>query len=307
MRAEHKQYVAERKDPKKMFAKVNKEALMWVLLIPTVLMFTYTQWAPVCKGIWTSFFKTKGYEAIAFCGLENYKNVLTDTLFLTTLINTVKYVMYSLLIGFVPSIVLALFINEIVHGKAAFRIITYIPNVAPTLAVSIIWACLLNPAPNGLLNSILGVFGVAPQQWLLNANMTIPLIIISMTWQSCAGNSLIYLSALQSVSQDLYEAAVIDGAGIWRRLFKITLPQISPTILLLFVRQIINIFQIMEQPLVMTDGGPNNMSLSLNLSAYKMAFSYMQVGRALALGTVSFFILIVITVFYFRLNKKISE
>lgn len=298
-------------DVKKRYSAVigslKKETLMWLLLVPTVLSLIICQWNPVIKGLILSFFKTKGYTAVAFAGLANYKAVLTDSMFIQTLINTVMYVVWSLIIGALPPIIIAILLHETVHGKQTFKVLTYLPAVAPALAVSLIWRSLYSPTASGLLNLLLAKLGIPAQQWLLNEHMTIPLIVLSMTWSGCPGSVLLYLAGLQSVSQDLYEAAIIDGAGIWKRIFKITLPHLAPVILLLTVRQIIGVFQIMDLPLVMTDGGPNNASLSLNLTAYKMAFTYMQVGRSLSLGTVSFVILLAVTAFYFMLDKKFGE
>lgn len=286
---------------------LKKETLMWLLLVPTVFSIVICQWNPVIKGFYMSFFHTSGYDIAGFAGLENYKNVLTDTMFLSTLKNMVEYVVWSLVIGFLPPLVIAIMLNELVHGKQLFKVLLYVPVIAPSLAVSIIWMNMYSPASGGLLNSFLIKLGFPIQNWLLNPTMTIPLIIISCTWNNFASTMILYLAALQTMSQDLYEAAVLDGAGIWRRITKITLPHLAPTMLLLFVRQVIGIFQIMEQPLVMTDGGPNNASLTLNLTAYKMSFQYMQVDRALALGVVSFLFLIVATLFYFKIEKKLGE
>lgn len=283
---------------------IKNEALMWILLLPTVFALIITQWNPIIKGIYTSFFHTRGYGAESFCGLENYVNVLTDTMFLRTLGNTVKYVLWSMLFGGIPPIIIAIIMQEVVHCRKSIRLLTYIPSVTPGLAVSIIWMSIFSPTPGGMLNYFLSWLHIPAQGWLQNSKMVIPLIVMSASWSGIPGTVLLYLSALQNVNQDLYEASMIDGASIWKRLRKITLPQLYPTILLMFVRQIIGVFQIMEQPLVMTDGGPNNASLSLNLTAYKMAFTYGQVDRALALGTVSFVILLVFSVIYFKLEKK---
>ena len=256
-------------------------------------------------GYWT--FELDGFSPSVFVGLDNYKDVLSDTNFLQTLWNTVQYVFWSLVIGILPPLALAIALNEVAHFKQGFKILTYLPAIAPGLAASLIWVNIFSPAPGGMLNVMLDSMGLPISQWLLNEKLTIPLIVVSMTWKGYGVTMLLYLSALQSVSQDLYEAAVIDGAGIWKRIFKITIPHLSPTMLLLVVQQIIGVFQVFDQPLVMTDGGPNNASLTLGLTSYKMAFSYMQVDRSMALGTVSFFILLIATLFYFRMQKKLED
>ncbi len=296
-----------RKNVASTFNVFKNQALMWVLLVPTVYTLVMHIWYPIGDGFFTSFFKTYGYNRGEFVGLRNYINVLTDTMFLQTLGNTVKYVLWSLLLGGLPPIFIAVIMQEVIHGKRTIRLLTYIPAVVPTLATSVIWMGIFSPAAGGLLNQLLSGLGVEAQSWLQDPNLAIPLIILTASWSGIPGTVLLYLAVLQSINQDLYEAAMIDGAGVWKRFRKITLPTLYPTILLMWVKQIIGIFQIMEQPLVMTDGGPNNASLSLNLTAYKMAFTYGQVDRALALGVVSFCILLVFSVLYFRVDKKLNS
>ena len=285
---------------------VRNEALMWMLLLPTVFTLILCHWNPIFRGMITSLFQTKGFKLVEFVGLKNFKNVLTDTMFLRTLLNTVQYVVWSFVLGAIPPLAIAIALNEVVHFKQGFKILTYLPAIAPGLAASLIWVNIFSPSPGGMLNILMNALGLPTSQWLLNESLTIPLIVVSMTWKGYGATMLLYLSALQSVSQDLYEAAVIDGAGIWKRIFKITIPHLGPTMLLMWVQQIISVFQIFDQPLVMTDGGPNNASLTLGLTSYKMAFSYMQVDRSMALGTVSFFILLIATLFYFRMQKKLE-
>lgn len=292
---------------KRKWNQLKAQTYMWILLIPTVIALAICSWYPILSGFYTSFFKTQGYTAVEFVGFKNYVNVLTDTMFLSTLGNTVKYVLWSLLLGGIPPIFIAIIMQEVVHCRRSIRFLTYIPSVTPALAVSVIWMCMYSPASGGLLNYLLSFLGIEPQVWLQNENLTIPLIMLSSSWSGIPGTVILYLAALQNINQDLYAAALIDGASIWSRLRKITLPTLYPTILLMWVRQIIGIFQIMQEPLVMTDGGPNNASLSLNLTAYKMAFQYGQADRALALGVVSFAFLLIVSIFYFKMDKKINS
>lgn len=280
---------------------------MWALLIPTIIALLLCHWYPIFRGIATSFFHTKGFKMQEFVGLLNYKAVLTDTMFLQTLWNTVQYVVWSFLIGAIPPLAIAIAVNEVVHFKQGFKILTYLPAIAPGLAASLIWMNIFSPAQGGLLNQILSAMNLPTSDWLLNEHLTIPLIVISMTWKGYAGTMLLYLASLQSIGHELYEAAVIDGAGIWKRIFNITIPHLTPTILLMWVNQMIGVFQIFDQPFVMTGGGPNNASLSLGLTSYKMAFTYMQVDRSMALATVTFIILLFATLFYFRMQKKLEE
>ena len=201
---------------------VRNEALMWMLLLPTVFTLILCHWNPIFRGMITSLFQTKGFKLVEFVGLKNFKNVLTDTMFLRTLLNTVQYVVWSFVLGAIPPLAIAIALNEVVHFKQGFKILTYLPAIAPGLAASLIWVNIFSPSPGGMLNILMNALGLPISQWLLNESLTIPLIVVSMTWKGYGATMLLYLSALQSVSQDLYEAAVIDGAGIWRRIFKIT-------------------------------------------------------------------------------------
>lgn len=288
-------------------AKGKDNIYGWLLLLPVVLCIVLVKWHPIVSGIWRSFYATRGYEITEYVGLQNYRDVLSDTLFLSTLKNTVMYVVWSLVIGFIPPLLIAILLNEARFFKRGFRAITYIPCLAPTVVISLVFTYLYSPGSNGLLNMILSTFGVAPMEWLQNPSMTIPLIIVAMTFSGTPSTVVIYLAALQNVPHELYEASIIDGATIWQRFRKVTFPSISSTILLMTAKQIISVFQVMEQPLMMTGGGPNNASMTINLTSYNYAFTYMKVSRALALGTCAFLFLMIISIVYFKLEKRIKE
>lgn len=286
---------------------LQRNLTAWILLLPSVLLFYFFVWRPIGVGIVYSFFKLKNYIPVEFVGFDNYKAVLGDTLFVKTLTNSVKYVLWSFVIGYIPPILLAVLINEIVHMNSFLKASIYFPAICPAVAAALIWYFMYLPGESGILNMILAKFGIAPQQWLQNAKLTIPLIIVMATWQGMGSSMLLYLASLQGVNQELYEAAKIDGAGIPRRFTTVTMPAIFPIMLLAFVRQIIGVFQTMTEPMTMTDGGPNNASVTLNLQAFKYAFKSFQPERALALGVVTFIILLVVTCFYFRMQDKLGE
>ena len=199
--------------------------------------------------------------------------------------------------------------NEIVHFKGGFRVFIYIPAVIPGIAAMLMWYFMYYPDQTGLLNMILGKFGMAPYQWLNDPDFAIIGITIYSTWKGFPAAMLLYYASVQSVSVELYEAALIDGAGPFKRLWHVTRPAMEGIILLQFVRQIISVFQIMEQPLAMTGGGPNGASTSLSYQLYQYGFNSggKGTGQAMALGVIIFLILIVFTIFYFWLNRKIED
>ena len=279
----------------------------WVLILPALLLFVMLIWRPIGIGIGYSFYKLQGFTPIEFVGLKNFKDVLTDTNFLQTLKNTGSYVFWSLIIGFPMPFIAAIMLNEMIHGQSYFKITTYLPVVIPSIATCLIWKMIYMDGSGGLLNMIRYAFGLDPANWLSNKALVIPLIIVSMTWNSFGGTLIMYLATLQSVNQELYEAARLDGAGFFSRIRHVLFPHMKGVLLLMLVRQIIGIFQITEQPLAMTGGGPNGASLSLGLTNYFYAFKYGQYDKSLALGVITFLILIVLTFVYFGLDKRVEE
>ena len=279
----------------------------WILLLPSVFLFYFFVWRPIGVGMIYSFFKLDNYVPKEFVGFANYRDVLTDMLFIKTLSNSVKYVVWSLIIGFIPPILFAVMLNEIVHMNSFLKFSIYFPQIVPAVAAALIWYFLYLPGDSGVLNIILQKIGLPASQWLQNSKQTIPLIVVMMTWQGCGGAMILYLAALQGINQELYEAAKLDGAGIFARFKSVTLPTIFPIIFLQLVRQIIGVFQVMTEPMAMTGGGPNNASISLNLQGFIYAFQNFQPEKAMALGVITFLILMVVTAFYFKAQKKYAE
>ncbi len=286
--------------------KFKTDFSAWLLIVPALLVIYFFTIRPIFTGIWYSFHKMQGYTVLEFCGLDNYIRVLSDTRFTQVLINSLSYVLWSLVIGFLLPVVVAIFINEMVHFGNFFRFAAYLPGVMPGLVISLLWKNMYDPTSAGLLNTFLAHFGVEPLQWLQNAKMTIPLIVVSSTWGSFGSTVLLYLASLQNVNTDLYEASTIDGAGFFRRIMTVTIPSISGTMLLFLCNQIIATFNIMEQPLAMTGGGPNNASMSLALWSYYNGFTTFNTEVALATSVITFVILAVLTSFYHVLQKKIE-
>lgn len=276
----------------------------WILILPSLLLFILLVWRPIGVGIGYSFFSLKGFTPQEFVGLKNYKDVLTDTNFLQTLWNTVQYVLWSLVIGFPLPFLCAFMINEMVRGKEFFKFTMYLPVIIPSIAVSMIWKYAYMGGESGLINMFIGRLGISPVDWLSNKNMVIMLIIISMTWNGFGSTVIMFLAAMQGVNQELYDAARLDGAGFFGRIKAVLLPHIKPMIMLMLIRQIIGVFNVTEQPLAMTGGGPNGASMSIGLTNYYYAFKYGQNDKSLALGVIVFVLLLMLTLVYNRLDKN---
>ena len=179
----------------------------------------------------------------------------------------------------------------------------YISALVPAVAALLMWQFLLTPGQEGIINSILSQLGIAPLQFLQNPNWTIPLLIMTLTWKSAGSTTMVYLASLQGINGELYEAASLDGAGVWSKLRYITLPGIFNTARLMLIMQIISIFQILYEPMVMTGGGPNNASISLMYLSYQFAFDKIQFNYAAVVGIVVSVILLILTAIYMKLVK----
>ena len=287
--------------------RLKSDVSAYWLILPSLLCLLLIVWRPIFTGMYLSLFKLQGYTPIGFAGLENYRNVLNETLFNTTLANTFKYVGYSLVVGFVPPIFFAIMINEIRYMKSFVKFSIYFPSICPAIITSLMWTLIYDPSAGGLLNNILIKLGMEPKLWLNDPKNVIFYIIVTMTWAGFGGAAILYLSSLQSISKELYEAAYIDGAGLWQRTWHITLPQISGIILLMLIKNISGVFQVFTEPMTMTGGGPNNASVSLALLGYRYAFVNFKIDKALAVGVVTFILLFIMTLFYFKVEKKVNN
>ncbi len=292
---------------KKAYGKIKRNFSGWVLLIPTLFLLIFVVVKPMLMGIINSFYELAGFTPTKFIGLENYIQVIRDTKFLGTIVNTVSYVVWLLIIGLPLPFLCAIMLNEMVIGKSFIRVSAYMPAVIPTVAVSLIWTNMYMEGSGGLLNMFLEAFGAEPRQWLMNKSLTIPLIIISSTWQGFGSTILYYYAIIQSVNTELYDAARIDGAGVLLRAKNVIMPHMLPIFVLMAIKQIIGVFQILDQPLVMTGGGPNGASTSLALLGYQYAFQFNQTGKSLAVNMISFILLVGLTFVYFKIEKKFNE
>lgn len=290
----------------KKLKNIRRDTVAWLMILPSIFCLYFFVWRPIFIGTSYSLFELKGFEIVKFVGLKNYKVILTNAQFLKTLLNTLKYVLFYIIFGYLPPILVAIMLNELRIGRKSLKFMIYFPTIVPGIVTYMIWKLMYRPDMGGLLNGLLSYMGISPKMWLNSAATVIPCIVFSSAWNGLGGNMIYYFAALQGVNSELYEAAVIDGAGVFKRVYYITLPQISGVMLLFFVRSVISVFQIMEAPLVMTDGGPNGASLTLGLQAYRYAFENYQLSYSLALGVVQFFMLIGLTVFYFKMQNKIE-
>ena len=290
--------------------KIEKRNLRNGLLFisPWIIGFLGLQIYPIIYTTYLSFTAYVGIGTPRFIGLENYRQMFASPLFFQTMYNTFFYTAFAVPIGIVVALCMALAMNQKVKEVSVYRAILYLPSILPIFALSFVWLLFINPQ-FGLLNQLARMLGLPIIDWIGNARFTKPSIII-LAQLGAGGSALILLAALRSISKDLYESAEIDGAGPFRKLFRITIPMLTPVMLYLVIMGLAAGLQIFTQAFILTDGGLQGGTIgSLNslyfymLYIYRNAFMFSRMGYAAALSVVFFLISLVIALIVFRWGK----
>ena len=267
---------------------------------PWILGFLVFTAGAMGYAVWMSFQKWDLLTTPQYVGIGNYQKALfRDPLFWKCLGNTIYYAFVSVPLRILAALGLAVLLNQPVRGIAVFRTIFYLPSVVTGVATAMLWMLLLNPDTGGI-NFALRQVGVKdPPGWLTSETWAMPGLILMSLW-SVGGMMIIFLAALQSVPDELLDAAHVDGANAVQRFRHITLPLLTPAILFNLVISIIAGFQVFTQTFVMTNGGPADSTLTYVLYLYRNAFEFFKVGYASALAWILFFIILGLTLLVFR-------
>ncbi|CAM4138655.1 sugar ABC transporter permease [Paenibacillus alkaliterrae] len=285
----------------------RREALQgYVFVSPWLIGFIFITMGPMLFSLYSSFTNYNITSRMDFIGLDNFVRMFTtDSLFWISLGNTLYYVAFMVPLTTVGAVLLAVMLNQGIPGMRFFRTIFYLPAVLSGVGVYILWMQLLSPS-TGLINTLLGFVGISGPAWLFDPEWTKPSLIIMKLW-SVGGGMLLYLASLQGVPKQLYEAAEIDGAGIFRKFRTITLPMITPIIFFDIVTSTIGGFQIFQEAYVMSEsgeGGPMNSMVFYNLHMWNKAFKVFDMGYATGMAWVLFMIVMVLTLINLVLAKK---
>jgi multiple sugar transport system permease protein len=240
-----------------------------------------------------------------FVGLRNYRDMIHDEKFLRSIVNTVYFTGASVPLGMIVGLGIALLLNQPIRGRGILRTMYFLPVVTPFVVVAIIWKWLYN-GDFGLFNYYLLKTHLIhdPLLWLSDKNLAMPAVVLMTVWTSVGFSMVVYLAGLQSIPEELYEAARVDGAGSWARFRHITLPMLRPTTLFLLVMGIIGSFQVFTQIFVMTSGGPLDRTTTMVYYIYESAFKFYEMGYASTLAFALFAMLLVFTALQLRLYRR---
>jgi multiple sugar transport system permease protein len=283
----------------------RRSEVMWGLIFaaPAVLGFLLLKTMPILFSLWIALTDWTVAGTPHWVGLANFQKMLTaDPIFWRSLSVTAYYTVLSVPASMGFAFFLAVLLNNKMPWLGIFRTVFYIPSIVPIIATSVIWLWMYNP-DFGLFNSALHAFGIPKQTWLYSEQGVIPSLVFMSIW-GVGPMMIIFLAGLQEVPKELYEAADIDGANGLHKLFHITLPMMTPTILFNLMISIIAAFQTFVQPYIMTNGGPNNGSLFFVYLIYRTAFQDSQMGYASALSWVLFIIISALSLVIFRSSHR---
>jgi len=271
--------------------------------VGTILVWNYL---PLVRGALMAFTDYRVIGKSIWVGLDNFILLSTDGVFYISLIRTVYYVALALTFQFTAPICLALLLAEVPRAKILYRVIYYLPAITSGLVIMFLWKSFYDPS-TGLFNSILSYFGLGSSDWLSSGKWWLPMlcIVLPMVWAGAGPGSLIYLAALKSVPDEMYEAADMDGAATWHKVFYITLPYLKPLIIINFVGAFIGAFQAMQQIFVMTGGGPARATHVIGLEIWYNAYMYLKFGYATSEAWILGTMLIGFTIYQLQILKRV--
>ncbi|WP_045556168.1 carbohydrate ABC transporter permease [Streptomyces sp. FxanaA7] len=282
----------------------------WTLAAPFLALFAAFMLLPVVWSLLMSLTDTQSADLrtplnVSFIGLDNYVRLFQDEQFFTALRNTAVFVLVALPLTLAAGLAAAVALDRgIRRFRAVFRVGFYLPVITSIVAVAVVWKTLLEPRA-GLVNLVLGWFGIDGPAWLADTRFALPVMIVMAVWRNLGTVMIIMLAGLQSVPQSLMEAAELDGAGPWQRFWRVTFPLLRPALLLTAVTTGIGYLQFFDEPFVMTGGGPLDSTLSATLYAYKQ-FGNGNYEMASAASYVIFVLIVALTVLQFRVLRSVD-
>jgi multiple sugar transport system permease protein len=243
-----------------------------LFLLPMLLVFGAFSWYPIVRTVIMSLQHTNLVAPANWVGLDNFRAVLHDPLLPKAVENTAEFAGLALIFGYPIPLIAAVLMSEVRRFRGLYSALAYLPVVIPPVVAVLLWKTFYDASSTGVFNSVLGWVHLGPYPWLQSQSTAMPSLVLESTWANAGGTVIIYLAALTGVNRELYEAASVDGAGVLRKVWHITLPQLRGVLLLTMILQIIGTAQVFLEPYLFTSGGPNNATITVLLLIYNYAF-----------------------------------
>ncbi|MEU9385131.1 sugar ABC transporter permease [Streptomyces sp. NPDC048279] len=280
----------------------------WLFSAPFLVLFGVFMLFPIVATLLMSF-TDFGARSVThpgdarFVGIDNYTKLFQDDTFLTALFNTAYFVVVGVPLTIVLGLLVAILLNNgIDRARTFFRVGFYAPVVTTIVAVAVVWRFVLDPS-DGLIAGLCSTLGVHTPDLLGSRTWAMPALIAMAVWRNMGTVMVLFIAGLQAIPAEVREAARLDGAGVWQELRRITVPLLRPTLLYATVITTIGYLNVFEEPFVMTQGGPDNATLTVSLDMYQQGFNFFHMGYASAMAYVLFVVIMGITVLQLRLMK----
>lgn len=275
----------------------------YLFLLPSVTVFLFFAIWPLLYTVYLSMMKINILtQTSRFVGLKNFENLFQDPAFIRSLTITVVYTLTTVLASLILGFLFAVLLNQKIRGIRVLRSLFFAPLMTSMVAISVVWMWIYHP-DYGVMNHLLGVFGIRPLQWLSSSKTSLLSLIIMGIWKDCSMCTVLYLGAIQNISTDILEAAEMDRTSGFRTLWKIKFPLVAPTTFLILIMQVIQEFQMFTQVNVMTHGGPAGSTQTLVPLMYEKAFTYLDYGNSSAMAVILFLVVLALTI----MQNKFSD
>jgi multiple sugar transport system permease protein len=280
-----------------------------LFLLPLLFVFGAFSWYPIVRTVIMSLQHTNLVQPATWVGFQNFEHVWHDPLFPIAVKNTAYFAGLALLFGYPVPLVAAVLMSEIRKRRGIYSALAYLPVVIPPVVAVLLWKTFYDASSTGAFNTILGWVHLGPYPWLQSQQWAMPSLVLESTWANAGGTVIIYLAALTGVQTELYEAAAVDGASLWQKIWHVTLPQLRGVLLVTMILQIIGTAQVFLEPYLFTSGGPANATLTVLLLIYNYAFGNSlggDYGNATALSLMLAVFLALFSLAYLRATRSWS-
>ncbi len=286
--------------------RFQENLMIFLFLLPALVLFLLFVIFPIFSSIYYSFFSWKGFgPAVDYVGLDNYKNILDDKVFMIAVRNGLLLIALSLLVQLPLSMMLAILVGRDLPGRVFFRAIFFLPYVLSEVIAALMWLFILNPDPNrGFVNAMIVFFGGDAQPWLGSTNLVLLAIFAALTWKYFGYHMLLFMTGLQNIPKEIEEAGRVDGANAFQNFFFITLPLLASTIRTSVYISVLGSLQQFIMVWIMTKGGPVNASETLATYMYRFGFVRFQLGYGSAVAIYMFLFCLIFSLIYLHLTRK---
>lgn len=274
-------------------------------LTPNLLGFLVFTIIPIGASLVLSFYEWPLLGEAVFTGAKNFIQLFTqDPVFWRIVGNTLYFVVGYVAINLIVSMTMAIWLTSHIKWKGFLRFVFFLPVVSPMVANAVVWRLLYTPDDGLIAWFFKAITGTSGPNWLGSSEWAMPAVILMSVWAGFGYNMIIFIAGIEGIPSSMYEAASIDGAGWWSRLFHITLPLLTPSIFFATVMTIISSLQVFAQPFILTGGGPGSSTTTLVFYLYQKGFQAYEMGYASAIAWSLFVLIMFITVIQFRSQKK---